>query len=73
MRALKCIREQRGLSQEELARLVNVERSAVAKWESTDGYPRGETLIALADALGISIDCLCGRESPQEPPSAAAS
>lgn len=73
MKALKAIRELRGLSQEELARMVNVERSSVAKWESTDGYPRGDTLMALADVLECTIDALCGRELAAPPPAEAAS
>lgn len=73
MEALKRIRESRKISQEELAKLVRVDRSSVAKWETTDGYPRGETLIALADVLDCTIDAICGREPAASPPIEAAS
>ena len=36
---LQALRKQRGLTQEELAQLLFVSRTAVSKWESGRGYP----------------------------------
>ena len=71
-------RKKRGWSQEELASKVQVSRQAVSKWETGDALPDLGKLLALADTLGLSLDALCGRESPAEeaaeaPPSPEAS
>ena len=57
-------RKKRGWSQEELASKIQVSRQAVSKWETGDALPDLPKLLALADALGLSLDALCGRESP---------
>lgn len=36
---LKQMRKKKGISQEELAQLLNVSRQAVSKWEQGIGYP----------------------------------
>ena len=56
-------RKRRGMSQEELAARVGVSRQAVSKWELGDAAPDLSRLLALADALDISLDVLCGREA----------
>ena len=58
-------RKRRGLSQEELAGMVNVSRQAVSKWETGDALPDLPKLLTLADALGLSLDALCGRTPPK--------
>lgn len=60
-------RKRLGLSQEELAAKLNVSRQAVSKWETGDSVPDLPKLLALADALDISLDALCGRELPPAP------
>ena len=55
-------RKARGLSQEDLAARIQVSRQAVSKWETGDAMPDLNKLLALADALEISLDTLCGRE-----------
>lgn len=62
MNNIKLFRERNGFSQQMLAGKVGVTQQAVAKWEVGGSYPRGETLICLADALGCTIDELFGRE-----------
>ena len=55
------IREARkgcGLSQEQLAQMLCVSRSAVAKWETDKGLPDVENLKALAQLLHVSIESL---------------
>lgn len=52
------MRKRAKLKQQELADLLNVERSTVAKWEIGAAYPRASQLPALAKALQCSIDDL---------------
>ncbi len=62
-------RKARGFSQEELAVQIGVSRQAVSKWETGDALPDLPKLIALAEALNISMDALCGREISSASPS----
>lgn len=55
-------RKHLGLSQEELAAKLNVSRQAVSKWETGDSVPDLPKLLALSDALNLSLDVLCGRD-----------
>lgn len=66
------LRRSRGMSQETLADQIGVSRQAVSKWETGDAMPDLLKLIALAEALDVSIDALCGRPVPEstEAPSA---
>ena len=59
---LKKIREQKHLSQEELAELLGVSRQAVSKWEQGMGYPEVEKLLLLSAKLNISLDELMSSE-----------
>lgn len=49
-------RRKRGLTQEELAEILNVSRQAIAKWESGRGIPDMANLITISDEFGISLD-----------------
>ena len=60
-------RKARSFSQEDLAAKVNVSRQAISKWETGDAMPDLNNLLLLADALDISLDVLCGRESFSTP------
>ena len=66
---LQQTRKARGWSQEDLAERVQVSRQAVSKWETGDAMPDLPKLLALADALDISLDALCGREAETPAPS----
>lgn len=54
------LRKKQGLTQEELARLVNVSFQAVSKWETGNSYPDISTLPLLANVLHCNIDTLLG-------------
>ena len=58
---LQLARKKNGLTQEELAEMLDVSRQAVSKWEQGDGYPEVEKLLVLSDKLDISLDELMGR------------
>ena len=53
---LQELRKQRGLTQEELAEVLLVSRTAISKWESGRGYPNIDSLKAIAKFFGITID-----------------
>ena len=55
---LQQLRKHRGLTQEELAEVLYVSRTAVSKWESGRGYPSIDSLKAIAKFFDISIDAL---------------
>lgn len=59
-------RKQLGLSQESLAEKIQVSRQAVSKWETGEAMPDMTKLIALADALEMTLDALCGRNFPEQ-------
>ena len=52
---IKRLREGRGMTQGELARLVEVSDKAVSRWECGRGYPDITLLEPLASALGVSV------------------
>ena len=68
---LSRLRRARGLNQEDLAAQVQVSRQAISKWENDDAMPDLPKLLAVADALEISLDELCGREAYAAAPAAA--
>ena len=59
-------RKQLGLSQESLAEKIQVSRQAVSKWETGEAMPDMTKLMALADALEMPLDALCGRIFPEQ-------
>ena len=59
------VRKLRGMNQEVLAERVGVSRQAVSKWETGEAMPDCVKLVALADALEVSMDYLCGRAGEQ--------
>jgi len=62
MNKIKEYRKQQHWTQEELAKKLDVERSAVAKWESGKSQPQAARLIALAEIFGCTVDEILGRE-----------
>lgn len=49
-------RKKRGLSQEELAEILNVSRQAITKWETDRGIPDIANLIKVSEEFEISLD-----------------
>ena len=60
---LVALRNERGMTQRELARRVNVSPSAVAHWESGLNEPTLENLFSLASAFDCSLDDLFERKA----------
>lgn len=55
---LKKVREQRGWSQEYLAKRIHVSRQSISKWETGKNYPSIEVLLSLSDLFDITVDDL---------------
>ena len=55
---VRKIRKTIGISQEVLAKEMNVSQSAVAKWETGETAPQSDKLPKLAQVLGCSIEDL---------------
>jgi len=61
---IKIFRNQKGLSQDKLAKLADVTLTTLVKLESgANDNPTIKTLKKIADALEISIDDLIGRRN----------
>ncbi len=60
--AIRCLREEKGLTQAELAQQIGVSDKAVSKWETAKGLPDITLIEPLAQALGVSIlELMSGR------------
>jgi transcriptional regulator with XRE-family HTH domain len=58
---LKEIRKRNNLTQEELATILGVSRSSVAKYEANERYPEIDLIVKAADYFCISVDYLLDR------------
>ncbi|MEN2765728.1 helix-turn-helix domain-containing protein [Ornithinibacillus xuwenensis] len=60
---LRELREDRGLSQEELAKLLDIPRSSLTHYEDEDDerLPRKNRLYEIADFFNVTVDYLLGR------------
>ena len=64
---VRKLRENKRMTQEELADVIHVSSKAVSKWETGQGFPDISLLEPLADALGISvIELLSGEDIRNE-------
>lgn len=59
---LQQLRKQKGLTQEELAEILFVSRTAISKWESGRGYPNIDSLKAIAKFYAVTVDSLLSGE-----------
>ena len=59
---LQELRKQKGLTQEELAEILFVSRTAVSKWESGRGMPCIESLKAISKFFAVTLDDLLSGE-----------
>ena len=55
---LQELRKSRGLTQEELAEMLYVSRTAISKWESGRGCPSIDSLKAISKCFSVSLDDL---------------
>ena len=59
---LKDLRNNRGISQNELSKHIGVSKSSVNMYERDEREPGFETLEAIADFFNVNMDYLLGRE-----------
>lgn len=59
---IKELREEKGLSQRQLAVEINVSQANISRWENGTQDPSTEWLVNLADYFNVSVDFLLGRE-----------
>ncbi|MPN50065.1 hypothetical protein SDC9_197691 [bioreactor metagenome] len=67
MNNIKELRKLKKLSQSSLAKIMNVDQTAVSKWELDKAYPDMELAMKLADFFDVSVDYLLGRTDEKSP------
>lgn len=58
---VKTLCRERGLTQKELAKIIDVSPNTIKNWENN--LPNGDTLVKLSDYFGVTTDYLLGRSS----------
>lgn len=59
---IKILREKRGWTQADLAKILNVTRSSVNAWEQGISVPSTALIVMLAGVLNVSTDYLLGAD-----------
>ena len=59
---LKELRLEKGLNQEQLAKVLNIGKASVSDWETGKSEPVFSNAIMLADFFDVSLDYLAGRK-----------
>lgn len=62
---IKALREERGLTQEELAKMINVTKSTISYYENGKRIPTGANLYDLARFFNVGFDYLMGNDQFQ--------
>ena len=61
LKNLKLLRNEKGISQQQLANILGISQQSINKYENHDVEPDISTLIAMADYFNTSVDFLIGR------------
>lgn len=69
MENLKKARKYKNLTQEQLGNLVNVQKSAISKYERGAIQPSQDILIRISEVLNVSVDYLLGKSDIPNPTS----
>ena len=59
---LKRARNEKGLTQEQAAELLNVSRQTISNWENNKSYPDIISVIRMSDIYAVSLDHLLKEE-----------
>ena len=59
---LKELRRERGITQKQLAEVLEVSKTTICQWETMKQEPSIEMLMKLADLFHTSVDYLVGRK-----------
>ncbi len=55
---IKCLREERGLTQEKVAEALDISFQAVSSWERDEYKPDTDKLIRLAELFDVSVSAI---------------
>lgn len=58
---LVMLRKEHGYTQEDLSKFLNLTRSAIGNYELGINEPSLDTMVAIANLYGVSLDWLMGR------------
>lgn len=64
---LKLLREEKDLTQDDLARILNVKRQTYSAWERNVSSPGIDTVVFLANFYEVSTDFMLGKTSIRTP------
>jgi transcriptional regulator with XRE-family HTH domain len=64
---IKQLRNEKGLRQEDLAKIILVNRATLASWEVDRALPDINVIQKIADVFNVSVDYLLGRKPPEKP------
>jgi len=59
---IKYLRQQRGLTQEDISKIVNKSRVLISQWESDERDITTEDIIKLSDYFCVPMDALVGKD-----------
>lgn len=62
---LKELRDEKGITQKELGKVINISDRVIGYYEANDRFPKDENILKIiADYFDVSVDYLVGRISP---------
>lgn len=67
-KVFRTLRLRDNLTQEQLAKLLEISKSAISMYENGNREPDLETLERIADCFEVDIDCLLGRSTKTSRP-----
>lgn len=68
---LRELRARRGLTQDQIGKMLGCHESAVSRWEGGTRFPTGEDLVQLSDLFQVSVDYLLGKTCQYAAPGSA--
>jgi transcriptional regulator with XRE-family HTH domain len=67
---LKELREELGITQKELGKIINTSDRVIGYYEANDRFPKDEKILkTIADYFNVSVDYLIGRTTYRKSPS----
>lgn len=64
--SLKEIRMKKGLTQQEVAAAIGCSSVVYSRYETEARQPSIEALLRMADVMGVTVDCLLGRQEIED-------
>ena len=68
MNRVKVLRKQKHITQEELGKVLDIQKAAISKYENGRAEPSTEVLKKMSAYFGVSIDYLLGNSTSKEIP-----